>query len=146
MDGQIVFHFALNNKLNYFCNYVKFGCMEQRLHVLTKLGSNIKLAGQVIGLGTPSTQKQNLSQTYFEKKKMQLKISRIQENVNFFLEITNSWNFVLDHLVSENEISENILKKVRKYLLHTSSISFTCVVSKQLFFEKKLTVGSSCAK
>ena len=72
MDGQIVFHFALNNKLNYFCNYVKFGCMEQRLHVLTKLGSNIKLAGQVIGLGTPSTQKQNLSQTYFEQKKMQL--------------------------------------------------------------------------
>ena len=53
-----------------------------------------------------------------------------------FLEITNSWNFVLDHLVSENEISENILKKVRKYLLH-SSISFTCVVAKQLFFEKK---------
>ena len=72
MDGQIVFHFALNNKLNYFCNYVKFKRMEQRLHVLTKLGSNIKLAGQVIGLGTPSTQKQNLSQTYFEQKKMQL--------------------------------------------------------------------------
>ena len=38
----------------------------------------------------------------------------------------------IDHLVSENEISENILKKVRKYLLH-SSISFTCVVAKQLF-------------
>ena len=145
MDGQIVFHFALNDKLNYFCNYVKFGCMEQRLHVLTKLGSNIKLAGQVIGLGTPSTQKQNLSQTYFEQKKMQLENFEDIGKCKLFLEITNSWNFVLDHLVSENEISENILKKVRKYLLH-SSISFTCVVAKQLFLKKNLTVGSSCAK
>ena len=63
-----------------------------------------------------------------------------------FFEITNSWNFVLDHLVSENEISENILKKVRKYLLQSS---FTCVVAKQLFkkthcwiFMRKVTILS----
>ena len=37
----------------------KIGLEELR----TKVGSNIKLAGQVIGFGTPSTQKQNLSQT-----------------------------------------------------------------------------------